>query len=437
MPQILSGDVRSEKLGLDATARARLAGCEVVLHSAASLTFRRSPDGEPWATNVEGTPRLLACCRELGIGNFHHVSTAFACGETPDLVLEDDLERERLFQNVYEQSKWEAEQLIRGTPGLRATFYRPSIIIGDSRTGYTSTYHGIYRFVELAARMAEPPNPTGKRDGKTRRLEMRVPFSGQEPRNLVTVDWVAAAIVRLVLQPAWHGRTFHLTSPSPVPSRLITEVGGEVMNVEGFRFAGAEGITNPSPLEQLFLDHLEEYWTYLGGDPRFDRRNVAAALPDLPPPPIDRALLRRLFEFAAADHWGRKRRGRPSKTKIKRQSNCRRFVEEVLPEAARQASLERQAGLTAVVGLDIRGSEGGQWTCGWEDGRLAFMRPGLEPDTDLFYRMDAATFEDVLCRRRSPQEAFFAQLIEIEGDLEMALKLALMFTNLLGEEQVA
>ena len=422
-PQVLNGDVRYPNLGLDPTDRQHVATCTRVLHSAASLTFRRSADGDPFATNVDGTRNLLELCKASGIAEFHHVSTAFVSGETTDLVLEDDLDRERCFNNVYEQSKWEAEQMIRGTPGLHATFYRPSIILGDSRTGYTSTYHGIYRFVELAARMAEPPVPSGVRSKTPRRLNMRLPFTGNEPRNLVAVDWVSQAIVRLLLRPTAHGRVYHLTSPEPVPARLPKEVGETVMNVEGVLFAGAEVFANPSPLEQLFLDYLEEYWTYLGGDPRFDNRNLISALPDLPPVVIDRALLVRLIEFGAADQWGKKRRGRPTATQS-RQFNCRRYLEEEFPAAARLSSVSRAEGLSVHVALDISGAGGGEWTLGWDDGELAFVRRGLEKQAAVVFRTDPTTFSDVVRRQRTLADAFFNQLIEIEGDMDKALKLA-------------
>ncbi len=431
-PLILSGDVRLPNLGLDATDRRHAASCERVLHSAASLTFRRSADGEPFATNVEGTRKLLDLCRALGIAEFHHVSTAFVSGETTDLVLEDDLDRERCFNNVYEQSKWEAEQLIRATPGIRATFYRPSIILGDSRTGYTSTYHGMYRFVELAARLAEPPAPTGVRSATPRRLNMRLPFTGDEPRNLVSVDWVAQAIVRLLRRPASHGRIYHLTSPAPVPARLPKEVAETVMNVEGVQFAGADVFANPSPLEQLFLDYLEEYWTYFGGDPQFDNRNLAAALPDLPPVVIDRPLLVRFIEFGAADQWGKKRRGRPAASRPQR-FNCRRYLEEEFPAAARRSSVVRPVDLNVEVALDIRGAGGGEWTLGWVDGELAFVRPSLEKQVAVVYRTDPATFSDIVLRRRTLADAFLAQLIEIEGDIDKALKLAALLDQFFAE----
>ena len=116
-PVVLCGDVRAAGLGLTASDRRWLAnGCNTVVHAAASLAFRASPDGEPWVTNVEGTRNLLNLCGRLSLMEFHHVSTAFVCGEATGPVLEDDRRPPGHFRNPYERSKWEAERLVRATP---------------------------------------------------------------------------------------------------------------------------------------------------------------------------------------------------------------------------------------------------------------------------------------------------------------------------------
>ena len=153
-PTVLAGDLRERGFGLSGADRAWLSwNCGSVLHSAASLSFRRTADGEPHATNTTATRRLLELCMNWGIHDFHHVSTAFVCGDRDGPILESDACDNRDFHNDYEQSKFAAEYLFHESPGIRATVYRPSVIVGDSRTGHTTSYHGIYRFLELANRL--------------------------------------------------------------------------------------------------------------------------------------------------------------------------------------------------------------------------------------------------------------------------------------------
>jgi hypothetical protein len=73
-----------------------------------------------------------------------------------------------------------------------------------------------------------------------------------------------------------------------------------VLNLQGVEFAGSEGVEHPSRLEQLFLEGIQEYRPYLGGNPVFAYVNTSAALSDLPPPPVDRPSLKRLIRFAVA-----------------------------------------------------------------------------------------------------------------------------------------
>ena len=292
--------------------------------------------------------------------------------------------------------------------------YRPSVIVGDSRTGYTSTYHGFYRFLELADRLAVA--------GASRRaLPLRLPFAGTAPRNLVPVDWVSQAIVRLTSEPHRQGGTYHLTARRPVPARLVKEVAEQVLRIDGVRFAGPEPLTDPTALESAFLDHVQEYWPYLHGDPVFDRRQVRAALPDLPPPRVGRAMLVRMVRFAVAHSWGRTGRTAP-----KGDSDCADYLERFFPQMARQSVLARIA-LTVAVDLDIRGPGGGRWQCRWIDGELKSVRRGANGNTDVSYRMDVATFTSVVRGDVGPQEAFFDRRIEVTGDVETGLKLAVLF----------
>jgi nucleoside-diphosphate-sugar epimerase len=419
-PVVLAGDLRARGLGLSAAERywaARHVRC--VVHAAADVSFRPSPTGDPWATNVEGTERLLDVCSALGVPEFHHVSTAFVCGDRAGPVGEDELDRGQRFHNNYERSKFEAERRVRAARAVRATVYRPSAVVGDSRTGHTSSYHGLYRFLELGARLAAP-QPALR--SSRRFLPLRLPLTGDESRNLVPVDWVARAVVRLVNDPRRHGRTYHLTAREPVPVREVEAVAADVLGIDGVRWAGLGPLDRPTDLEVLFLQHVRDYWPYFRGDPVFDGRNTRAALPGLPPPRIDRALLARLVRFAVADHWGRRRHPVERGAGV----DCARYVELFFPEAARRSTLARVP-IDVTVALAVTGPGGGEWSCRWAGGHLVSLWRGREPGADVTYRMDPVTFEAVVLGRLSPHDAFLTRRIEVEGDVEKGLKLAVLF----------
>jgi thioester reductase-like protein len=413
---VLAGDVRVSNLGLTATDRAWVARkCSCTVHAAASIAFHVSANGDPWATNVDGTARLLDFCTSAGIQEFHHVSTAFVCGDRCGPILESDLECGQGFHNDYERSKFEAERRVRTARSVQATVYRPSVIVGDSRTGKATSFPGFYRFPEVADRLATALGGTQRRV-----LPLRVPLDGEELRNLVPVDWVAGAIVEVIETPQLHGRTYHLVARQPVPARWIKEAAEEVLRIDGVSFAGRAAIPDPSGLEELFLSRLREYEPYLYSDPEFDCRNTLAALPHLPAPLMDRECLARLIRFARAANWGKT----PRRRQLADSSRCAHYIEEFFPQASRRSTL---ASLPLDVTVRLEIAEAGCWHCRWAAGELASIRRDGEEPAAVTYRMDVATFENVVQGRVSPHDAFLAHDIEIAGDIEKGLKLAVLF----------
>jgi nucleoside-diphosphate-sugar epimerase len=433
-PIVLNGDLGLVALGLTPIDRLWLGqNCKFLIHCAANLSLRESSEGEPWRTNVEGTKFLLSLCREVGLSEWHQVSTAFVCGRRVGVIAEEAHDDSQGFHNPYEESKWQAERLVSQTPGIRATILRPSVIVGDSSTGHTTSFNGLYCFLELAARLAQRSSKSGEAY-----LPLRMPLSGDEVWNLVSVDWVSRAIVEILSKPQWHGCTFHLVARSSVSNRFVRDIGAEVLKLSGVEFAGYERVKHPSRLEQLFFEGIQEYCPYLGGNPIFAFANTKAALPDLPPPSIDRPMLERLIRFAVANRWGRSLLKKSTEKHLEPpgRSYCAEYIEHVFPSQARQSRLAREAGLDLSISINLQGPGGGQWSCRWRQGELIYARKGLEDNVAVTYHTDTATFQSVVSGFETPQEAFFEQRIAITGDLETGLKLAVLFGQFLAEQRV-
>ncbi len=427
-PIVIEGDVREPNLGLtDVDIDWIGRNCQKVVHSAASLSFRETAQGDPWRTNVSGMEGLLALCQRTGLSEFHYLSTAFVHGRDSGIYREDELVQPSAFHNAYEESKFLSERLLRSREGLCSTIYRPSIIVGDSESGYTSSYTGFYRFIDFAVKLVQGGRATGRTPQR-----LRLPLRGTETWNLVPVDWVARVVQRIAANPTWHGRTFHLSTPSPVTTDLIYQVGMKTLTLADVEFSGADGIPDPNRLEELFIESIAEYFPYLNGNPQFCNRNTAQALPDLPPPVLDEHRLRRLFRFAQNDRWGHRSKpigvpGTPSAVE--------RYIEQEFPVRVRRSALGRTLGLNTLIGLDIRGLGGGQWTCQWQHGDWLPPRRGLDSRAQVIYRTDSATFTQIHTGALAPHQAFFDQKLDITGDLEQALKLATLFSRFLEETQ--
>ena len=144
--EVYSGDVSQPNCGLTAAQYQRLsAETTRVIHSAATVRFDHSL-AEARAINVEGTRRLLDFAAAApGLRSFTYVGTAYVAGERTGLVMEDELAVGQTYRNTYEQTKAEAEALVRSRLGsMPGVILRPSIIVGDSRTGVTSSFKMMY-----------------------------------------------------------------------------------------------------------------------------------------------------------------------------------------------------------------------------------------------------------------------------------------------------
>ena len=373
-PVVLSGDISQPGFGLSVEDREWVqANCNSIIHSAAILEFfGKDRAGEPWRTNYDGTRHMLQLCEELGIRDIHYVSTAYVAGMQKQRVMEGSLEASQTFRNDYEESKFEAEKLVRAADfAEHVTVYRPAVICGDSQTGYTNTYHGLFVYLRLMA-MLIPVLPTGP-DGK-KKTPMRVKFTGKEPRNLIPVDWVSAVMCRLFETKEARGLTFHMAPDTPIRSREIIDCCCEYFNSTGVIYEGDPEPENAEDIplsedqrmfESLFRENAETYAAYESTDNCFDMTNTKRFAGDIPCPPLDRTVIHRYIDYGNEDKWGKRK-------------------PEYQPVPVWfQKSVEKAATGTGdavfVVGLNILGLGGAQLSLGLSPAGLVSVERGL-PD---------------------------------------------------------
>ena len=410
-PVILEGGLDSQGLRVSEADREWLAAnCARVLHSAASLKFVADAEtGEPWKSNVGATAGLLAECERIGIREFHAVSTAYVAGRRTGVVREDELDVGQAFGNVYEETKCESERRLRAARHLESvTIYRPSIIVGDSRTGYSSTYHGFYTPLRVASE-ARGVMAQGRAIGM-RFLDL-LGLRGDERKDLVPVEWVAAAIARLVDSPAYHGRTYHLTATRPVTVATIHDVFDQVLSElpsAAPRRSPAAGPAESAQLLELWAAvrrQMEMYRAYWRDDPSFDRTNTEQALTDLPCPDLDAATLKMLATAAIRDNFGWPAAPVvPARNDIRQQleaSVARGWPEDdgarpVSATVAPGSSAESLfAGAGRTVGFEITGHGGVSWWISTLNGRLAASGVGLSriDASTVVFRLTSATYD--------------------------------------------
>lgn len=304
-PICFTGDITREMLGLDEFAVEWFEGnCGRVLHNAASIRFH-APNGDrtkdPWLSNRDGTRHVLDLCRATGIEEFHHVSTAYVSGKRiRETFYENQLDCGQEFVNDYQASKLEAETAIREASFLKSkTFYRPALVVGDSRNGFTTApdfglYYYIQFNVEIMKRLRKPG------DDSPITIPFRLRFTGNERRNIVTVDWVADMIVHILTHPEYHNQTYHLTPQRASSSRDIIQALQDYFNYSGIEFIGTKEIpaSEQTDIERFFYDFVTTFESYWEDEPVFDRTNTDRVSDGIVTPPIDQACLHRLIDFA-------------------------------------------------------------------------------------------------------------------------------------------
>ena len=90
----VAGDVSTDGLGLDGAGRAILASCDIIIHSAATVSFD-SPLDSAVEVNLLGPTRIAATLNDLGVTpHFVAVSTCYVAGNrrgsAPEIMVTDD-----------------------------------------------------------------------------------------------------------------------------------------------------------------------------------------------------------------------------------------------------------------------------------------------------------------------------------------------------------
>jgi nucleoside-diphosphate-sugar epimerase len=280
----VAGDIERPGLGL---APRVAADVTTVIHCAASVSFGLSL-AESRRVNVDGTRNVLDFAERCPqLERLSYVSTAYVAGEPGGLFEEDDLDVGQRFRNPYEQSKFEAERMVRERgDGLPLQILRPSIVVGDSRTGRTTSFNVLYGPLKAFARGAIPA----------------IPARRSSPVDIVPVDYVADRTVQLA-EDGPDG-TFHL-----VAGRNATTVGRLLELASEQLGRTPPRVLPPAVYRRLLhpwlrrkhagLRRMEVYFPYFSMRVRFDDRRLG------PGPPVE-GYFHRLIDYAQRARWGRR-----------------------------------------------------------------------------------------------------------------------------------
>ena len=200
---VVEGDIVRKNFGVNnkILLKKLLSETEIVIHSAALPDLRTKLDVIR-KINVGGTKNVLDFGKQcVKLKKMCHISTAYVVGKKNGIDFDETmLDVGQTFNNTYEQSKYEAEKLCGryARKGMNISIFRPSMIIGDSKTGKTKEFHLFYEPLYLFSKG----------------IFKMFPGNPNTVLNLICVDSVCKAIVRLSERK--EQGVFNLMSPKDI-----------------------------------------------------------------------------------------------------------------------------------------------------------------------------------------------------------------------------
>ena len=168
--------------------------------------------------NVDGTKNVNELARSLpNLRRYNYISTCYVAGKRKGRILENELEHDAGFRNFYEETKYLAETEVEKLKSeLPLTIFRPSVVVGDSRTGETTKYDGIYYLIQYLR----------KAPGLLRFVNVG---NKDVSLNLVPVDFVVEGIAALSRDERAVGETIALADPDPLSTAELFDAISEAL----------------------------------------------------------------------------------------------------------------------------------------------------------------------------------------------------------------
>ncbi|MEA2217516.1 MAG: hypothetical protein QOJ35_142 [Solirubrobacteraceae bacterium] len=278
----VAGDLERRDLGLAAEARDRLTSeISAIAHCAASVSFELSLE-DARRINVTGTNAVMAIAAQAyargALERVVHVSTAYVAGDRVGRVHESEGYVGQRFRNTYEQTKLEAESLV-GDSDVPTAILRPSIVVGDSVTGWTPAFNVIYWPLLAFARNLLPS----------------VPADPEGHVDIVCVDTVADALHTLLDGPLQEGTIHAVAGDEAVRNIDLATMAAAAFGREPPRFVASGEDPRSEQRAGAFVPYFQARLLF---DARRGRRL------GFRPPPL-REYFGALMDYADRARWGK------------------------------------------------------------------------------------------------------------------------------------
>jgi thioester reductase-like protein len=280
-----------------------------IFHCAALISFESFLKEDAIRTNIIGTKHATETASLLN-AELHYISTAYIAGDRRGEVKEDEFDMGQGFKNIYEKTKFEAEKIVQEwlTKGGAGKIYRPSIVVGASRTGMALSFSGYYVIAHFFWSM--------QKERRRMFFPTIIPVVRGARLNLVPIDTVVSSISSISSNSTYRGRVFHIVHPDPplvssvfksslshlglphviiVPVSVMTfRVLTYIMKIVSYAL-GRKG--------RFFRRRVLQFASYCDGGVSFSCDNTQRAFPAYAPPPITENLIKKLLDYAISKNF--------------------------------------------------------------------------------------------------------------------------------------
>lgn len=210
---LIEGDAAAMDFGLSGLEFRSITAEIDRIHHMAQVSYLGADRKLAESVNLGGARELLevaAACPSLKCAVFH--STAHVSGDRRGLVLEGELEKGQQFRNVVEETLARGEKMVRAAmKKLPLAVVRPTIVVGDSKTGEVDRFDGPYFLILLI--VTSPPD-----------FPLPLPGRPESSLHLVPVDYYVRATCAIGRDARAPGRTFHVGDPAPLTAKRVFEL---------------------------------------------------------------------------------------------------------------------------------------------------------------------------------------------------------------------
>lgn len=249
---VFNGDISLEDFGLNLAQIDFLKkNVTEVLHVAAITGFRL-PWDLAYNINVCGTRRLLNFFSKVpSFKHFHYISTAFIIGNKDHQLRECDLDLDQGFNNTYEKSKYEAELEVERfrKMGMKISVYRPSIVIGNYKTGCLSNFKLFFETLKIFSR----------------EIFDKIPVDLEVEHNLIPAD-VAARMIFLLYNEGTGPRNYHICYPQSIKCFDFMDKAANFFGYKNPKWIPAEDFnaSDFTPVQRQMMNPFIPYFSYRG-----------------------------------------------------------------------------------------------------------------------------------------------------------------------------